>query len=40
MSYIVNFKPYKEENINIDYYANIEQNISTGQSITQNDAEK
>lgn len=39
MSYIVDFKPYKEENINIEYYANIEQAIASKQSIKQNDAE-
>ena len=39
MSYIVNFKPYKEDNINFEYYANIEQKVSAGQSISQNEAE-
>jgi len=32
MSYIVNFKPYKEDNINFEYYANIEQKVSAGQA--------
>ena len=39
MDYIVDFKPYKEKNIDIEYYANIEKRISQGQSITQNEAE-
>lgn len=39
MSYIVDFKPYKESNINSEYYSKIEQKISTNTRITQNEAE-
>lgn len=39
MKYIVDFKPYKEENIDTNYYSEIEKKISEGRSITQNEAE-
>lgn len=39
MDYIVDFKPYKEMFINTEYYAAIEGKISTGESITQNEAD-
>lgn len=39
MDYIVDFRPYKEERVNTDYYAEIEGKISLGASITQNEAD-
>ena len=39
MEYIVDFKPYEEQEDNNAYYADIERRISTNESITQNEAE-
>lgn len=39
MEYIVEFNPYDEQNINIDYYAKIEEKILKGASISENEAE-
>lgn len=39
MDYIVDFNPYKEEDIDNDYYADIENRISKGETITENEAE-
>ncbi len=40
MEYIVDFKPYKATNIDLDYYSNIENRISKGEAITENEAEE
>lgn len=39
MEYIVDFNPYEEQNIDNNYYADIEKRVSLGKSITQNEAE-
>lgn len=39
MDYIIDFKPYIEENIDNDYYKDIEKRITAHESITQNEAE-
>lgn len=39
MEYIVDFKPYIKENIDISYYSTIEEKISSNKSITQAEAE-
>ena len=39
MSYIVDFKPFIESNIDNEYYSQIEKKISSNKSITQNEAE-
>lgn len=39
MKYIVDFNPYTENNIDISYYADIEKQLTAGESISQNEAE-
>lgn len=39
MEYIIEFNPYKEENIDMDYYAEIERKLLNSESISQNEAE-
>ena len=39
MKYILDFIPYQEDNMDIEYYAEIENKIANNQSITENDAE-
>ena len=40
MKYIVDFKPYQPKMYDIHYYSEIEEKISLGESITQNEAEQ
>lgn len=40
MDYIIKFSPYKEKNIDIDYYADIERRVSEGKAISKVDADK
>lgn len=40
MKYIVDFKPYQPETYDVNYYSEIEEKISLGESITQNEAEQ
>ena len=39
MEYIINFEPYKEDSIDIEYYSGIEKRVSNSESITQNEVE-
>ena len=39
MKYILDFIPYQEDNMDVEYYAEIENKIANNQSITENDAE-
>lgn len=39
MDYVIDFKPYKAKEIDLDYYANIERRISRGEAITENEAD-
>lgn len=39
MDYIVDFNPYREDFIDINYYAEIEKKISRGEAITENEAD-
>lgn len=40
MEYTINFEPYEEENIDIEYYSDIEKRLSNNESISQNEAEE